>query len=80
VYRIALSVGENLLYITDDNRVRDHRLCRNERGEIMEWQSFQEAIDYLNANFRRELIDPDHVTPNHPDFRRAADAAREDAE
>lgn len=53
----------------DECDYKDHKFLRDEHGEKMKWSEETDALKHLNDTFKIEIIDPDCITANNPNFR-----------
>lgn len=60
-------ITEHNLYDFDKKR-----FLLGEDGQIMEFSSEEDAVSYLNENYKPEFIDDEYVTPNNQELFRNA--------
>lgn len=52
----------------DEYDYDQNKFLRDKDNDAMRWNDEQEAIRFLNENFKPEYIDPEYITPNNKEF------------
>lgn len=73
-YRIFLNREEKLTIVEmqdfDEYDYDEKKFYRDDNGERMKWDDEDEAIKFLNDNFKAECIDPEYLLLNNDIFKK----------